>query len=71
MWVYPVVPNVRAVDTRTLERWHLHWLVVKSAGISNFGGVSLWDGPMSLANGDYNRWSKKGFELEMTMAVKC
>ena len=32
---------------------------VKSAGISNFGGVSLWDGPMSLANGDYTGGVKK------------
>ena len=31
----------------------------KSAGLSNLGGVSLWDGPMSLANGDYTGAVKK------------
>lgn len=31
----------------------------KSAGISNLGGVSLWDGPMSMANGDYTGAVKK------------
>ena len=32
---------------------------VKSAGISNLGGVSLWDGPMSMANGDFVGAMKK------------
>ena len=31
----------------------------KSAGISNLGGVSLWDGPSSMANGDYTGAVKK------------
>ena len=27
----------------------------KSAGVSNFGGVMLWDGPSAIENGDYDK----------------
>ena len=32
---------------------------VKSAGLSNFGGVMLWDGSQAIANGNYQQMVKQ------------